>query len=146
MKFLQITTIVILALLLLGLVSAQKPAAKPAAPVIKTVAAQTTAVQKTVFDGAITVLKKQLSEFEKIKQRQQNTMIQLEKESSALSSKSDSVYLAAKAELKVICDKELEKIAVQEQSVQQAKDKLTQDYQNALKALDEAKGITGGKQ
>lgn len=135
--------LIIVVLFLLGLVFAQKPATKPAGQNVKPVAV---VVQKSAFDGTVIVLKKQLSDIEKAKVGQQAALTRIEKEASSLSFKSDSVYLAAKTELKAIYDKEMESVVVKEQATQQMRDKLVQDYQGAIKALDDAKGGVGGKQ
>lgn len=98
-------------------------------------------VQKSGFETTISVLKKQLADIEQTKTSQKTSIEKLEKESAVLSTKSDSVYAFAKTALKAVYDSELSKLNAQDQALKVAKDRLEADYQEALKALEEVKGV-----
>jgi hypothetical protein len=102
--------------------------------------AQVQQVQKSEFDGIQANFKKQLSDLDKKKEEQKVALSKLEKENASLDSKSDSIYTAAKVALKATYDKELAKIVAQEQETKDAKAKLEASYQEALKAIEDAKG------
>ena len=100
-----------------------------------------TQVQPTKFSQTVTTLKTQLADIALKKVGQQQAQATIEKEQAQLTQKSDSLYAAAKLILKQAYDKEVEALQAQDQALKASRDKLDQEYQDALKAVDEAKGI-----
>lgn len=98
-------------------------------------------VSKSAFEETVSALKKQLLDIEKNKEAHVVALEKIEKEASSLGAKSDSVYISAKATLKSIYDKEIEKLTNQEQSLSMVKNQLDQEYQDAIRSVDEAKGL-----
>ena len=121
---------------------APQPVVKAKAPAVKTVTktAPVVKAQPTQFEKTVTVLKVQLADIEAKKVVQKQTQTNIEKEQAVLNVKSDSLYVSAKTVLKAAYDKEVETITAQDQALKIAREKLDQEYQGALKAVDEAKG------
>jgi len=109
----------------------------------KIVEAKKEVVVQNDFEKSIEAVQvKFKGEIDKINTVQQNNVLvqsKIQKETTILVLKQDSLYGALKISVKAIYDKEMEKVSSQEQELQGRKQKIETTYQAALKKIEALK-------